>query len=98
MNPVPFLVTARLLAGEAIVLPELPVDPVSDEVVVVDRVLSGPATPRDGLALIYADALHAPFTPASLDVVVTSWFIDVARADVRTTAAAINRVLRAACG
>lgn len=94
VNPFPFLVTARLLAGEAIALPELPVDPVSDEVVVVDRLLSGPATRRDGLALIYADALRAPFTPASLDVVVTSWFIDVARADVRTTAAAINRVLR----
>ena len=49
---------------------------------------------RDGLALIYADALQPPFAPASIDAVVTSWFIDVARADVRTTAAAINRVLR----
>jgi SAM-dependent methyltransferase/uncharacterized protein YbaR (Trm112 family) len=94
VNPLPFLVTARLLAGEAIALPELPVDPVSDEVVVVDRVLSGPASRRDGLALIYADALRAPFAPASLDVVVTSWFIDVAGADVRTIAAGINRVLR----
>ena len=33
-------------------------------------------------------------SPRGLDAVVTSWFIDVTRTDIRHTAAAINRVLR----
>lgn len=94
VNPLPFLVTGRLLAGETVKLPEFPIDPNSDEVVVVERALTCPFHARDGFSLVYADALHPPFPAGSLDAVVTSWFIDVAAADVRTTAAVINRVLR----
>ena len=49
---------------------------------------------RDGFSFVFADALRPPIPAGSLDAVVTSWFIDVARADLRQTAAAINRVLR----
>ena len=49
---------------------------------------------RDGFSFMFADALRPPIPAGSLDAVVTSWFIDVARADLRQTAAAINRVLR----
>jgi uncharacterized protein YbaR (Trm112 family) len=94
LNPFPFFVTARLLAGESVDLPELPTDPTSDAVVVVDRSLSCPLRTREGLSLVFADALRAPFAPGSLDAVVTSWFIDVAQADVSRTAAVINRALR----
>lgn len=94
VNPFPFFVTARLLAGETVDLPELPTDPTSDAVVVVDRSLSCGLRVRDGLSLVFADALRAPFSPGTLDAVVTSWFIDVARADVSKTAALINRALR----
>jgi SAM-dependent methyltransferase len=94
VNPLPFLVTARLLAGETVTLPEFPIDPNSEEVVVVDRALSAPARGRAGFSLVYADALRPPFPPGSLDAVVTSWFIDAARVDVRKIAAVINRVLR----
>jgi SAM-dependent methyltransferase/uncharacterized protein YbaR (Trm112 family) len=94
VNPLPFLVTARLLAGETVTLPEFPIDPNSDAVVVVDRALSAPSPGRAGFSLLFADALRPPFAPGSLDVVVTSWFIDVARVDVRRTAAVINRALR----
>ena len=58
------------------------------------RHLARPFAVRDGFSLLFADALRPPFPAASLDAVVTSWFIDVARADLRQTAAAINRVLR----
>ena len=94
VNPLPFLVAARLLAGEVVTLPEFPVDPISDDVVVVSRPMSRPFPVRDGFTLLFADALRPPIPPASLDAVVTSWFIDIARTDLRQTAAAINRVLR----
>ena len=99
VNPLPFLVTSRLLTGETVRLPEFPLDPNSEDAVVVDRELSYPHRARAGFSLVYGDALRPPFPSGSLDAVVTSWFIDVARADLRTTAAVINRVLRpAGCG
>jgi hypothetical protein len=73
-------------------LPEFPVDPNSDGDVVVERNLVRPFEVRPGFSFIFADALRAPL--GELDAVVTSWFIDVARVDLRQTAAAINRVLR----
>ena len=93
VNPLPFLVTSRLLVGETVRLPEFPLDPISEEVVVVDRELSfphGEPASRSSMPTRFVP----PFPPGSLDAVVTSWFIDVARADLRTTAAVINRVLR----
>jgi uncharacterized protein YbaR (Trm112 family) len=94
VNPLPFLVAAKMLAGDTIELPEFPVDPNGEDVVVIDRSLSRPFAVRDGFSLLFADALRPPFPAGSLDAVVTSWFIDVARTDMRQTAAAINRVLR----
>jgi len=94
MNPFPFFVTWRLLAGETVQLPELPTDPNSDEVVVVNQRLSCPPGTTEGLSLLFADALRPPFGPRSLNAVITCWFIDVARTDVWKTAAEINRVLR----
>jgi hypothetical protein len=96
INPLPFLIASRLLAGEPLTLPEFPVDPNSADTVVVERPLTRPFVVRDGFSFLFADALRPPFAPASVDVVVTSWFIDVARSDLRQTAAAINRVLRPA--
>jgi uncharacterized protein YbaR (Trm112 family) len=94
VNPLPFLVVDRVLAGETVTLPEFPVDPTSDDLVVVARSLTRPVPVRDGLSLVFADALRPPIPAGSLDAVVTSWFIDAARTDLRQTAAAINRVLR----
>jgi uncharacterized protein YbaR (Trm112 family) len=94
VNPLPFLIANTLLAGRTVDLPEFPVDPNSDDVVVVARHLERPYALRDGFSFLFADALRPPIPPGSLDVVVTSWFIDVARAELRHTTAAINRVLR----
>jgi len=94
INPLPFLAAGRILAGERVVLPEFPVDPNAADVVVVAHSLTRPFAPRPGFSFVFADALRPPFAPGSLDAVVTSWFIDVAHADLRQTAAAINRVLR----
>ena len=94
VNPLPFLVTGRLLGGDTVSLPEFPADPISDDVVVVSHTMDPPAPVRDGFSLLFADALRPPLRLASLDAVVTSWFIDIAPADLRATAAAINRALR----
>jgi hypothetical protein len=94
VNPLPFLAADKLLSGETVDLPEFPVDPNSDDAVVVMRHLERPFAVREGFSFVFADALRAPIPAGSLDAVVTSWFIDVTRVDLRLTAAAINRVLR----
>ena len=94
VNPLPFLAADKLLGGETVALPEFPIDPNSDDVVVVERQLTRPFAPRDGFTFVFADALRPPIPAGSLDAVVTCWFIDVTRVDLRHTAAAINRVLR----
>jgi uncharacterized protein YbaR (Trm112 family) len=95
INPLPFLIANRLLSGEEeLILPEFPVDPNSDNEVVIARSLVRPFAVRDGFSFVFADGLRPPFSPGTVDAVVTSWFIDVAQSDVRQTAAAINRALR----
>jgi len=94
VNPLPFLAAGKLLSGEPVDLPEFPLDPNSDDDVVVMRHLERPFAVRDGFSFVFADALRPPIPAGSLDAVVTSWFIDVTRVDLRLTAAAINRVLR----
>jgi len=94
VNPLPLLVAARLLAHHTVTLPEFPCDPISEDDVVLSRTLVCPFPVRDGFSLLVADGLRPPLPAGSVDAVVTAWFIDVARTDLRQTAAAINRLLR----
>ena len=50
VNPLPFLIADKLLAGETVDLPEFPTDPNSDEVVVVARHMARPYAVRDGFS------------------------------------------------
>jgi hypothetical protein len=93
-NPLPFLALDKMLAGEPIKLLELPPEPISEQEVVIERTLSRRLPVRDGMHLFFADPLRPPFAAGSMDLVVTTWFVDTARTDLRQTAAAINRVLR----
>lgn len=94
LNPLPFLVGERLVRGETVTLPEFPVAPHGERDVVLERELRCPFPVREGFAFAFADALRPPFAPASLDTVLTAWFIDATGRDFRETAAAVNRVLR----
>lgn len=94
INPLPLLIAARLLGGGALDLHEFPVAPRSGEEVAVLQHLEPVDGTAPGFELIVADAFRPPFPPASLDAVITPWFIDAARADFRETAAAVNEVLR----
>jgi hypothetical protein len=93
VNPLPLLVAEKLIRGGAVDLPEFPVAPHTDDQVVIQRHLASLPV-REGFAFVFANALRPPFASGSLDGVLTSWFIDATGADVRETAAVINRVLR----
>jgi hypothetical protein len=94
INPLPLLVTSRLLRGEELELHEYPLAPHSSEATAVRQRLKAPFPKPSGAALAFADALRPPLPPGSLDTVITPWFIDYVSADVRATAAAVNHALR----
>jgi hypothetical protein len=94
INPLPLLVTARLLRGEPLALHEYPLAPHSAEATAVRHELKCGFPAPQNFALAFADALRPPLAPGSLDTVITPWFIDAIAADVRETAAAINRALK----
>ncbi|HYO97854.1 MAG TPA: hypothetical protein VER33_25280 [Polyangiaceae bacterium] len=94
LNALPLLLAHRLLGGAELELYEFPVAPHSDEQVAVLQRLSLPYSVREGLQLLYADALYPPFADATLDSILTPWFIDVVDADLNETAALINRLLK----
>jgi SAM-dependent methyltransferase/uncharacterized protein YbaR (Trm112 family) len=94
INPLPLLVAAELVAGGEVTLHEFPVGPHGKDGVALRRAMRCPFSVDDALAFVIADGLRPPLAPASVDVVVTPWFIDAADVDPRVTAAAINRVLR----
>jgi len=94
VNPLPLMVADALLRGETVALPEMPVAPHRWEQGVIEHELRFAAGAGDGFQLLFADALRPPLAPGTVDVVLTAWFIDAVPADLRVTAAAINRVLR----
>ncbi|MEP6652973.1 MAG: methyltransferase domain-containing protein [Myxococcales bacterium] len=93
LNPLPLIVGDQLSRGVTLDLPEFPVAPRTADQVVVSHRLAATAL-RPGLTYLFADAMQPPFAAQSIDVVVSSWFIDAVGTDFGTTAAAINRVLK----
>lgn len=93
-NPLPLLVSARLLSDEAVDLVEFPLVPLAIEHVAIPRHIAPSTAASNKLSLMFADALRAPFANGALDAVVTPWFIDVVTADLSDVATEINRVLR----
>lgn len=94
LNPLPLLVSSRLLRGEVVELHEFPPSPHSIAETAVRQRLSFADSKPEQLVLAFADALRPPLAPGWLDTVVTPWFIDAVGADIRATAAAVNRALK----
>lgn len=76
LNPLPLLVSARLLAGEEVSLFELPGHPLRSDFAAVDRRLVAPPKMPPGLQLLFADGLAPPVKNQSWDTVITPWFLD----------------------
>ena len=93
-NPLLFLIAQRMYAGESLDLYEFPLAPASIGDVAVRNTLSAPAPARDGLHLVLADVLRAPFAKQAFDTVITPWLIDIVSEDLRVFAARINRLLK----
>jgi hypothetical protein len=93
-NPLLLFAAREMFAGRAVELYEFPIAPRRIEDHAILRRLSAPAPARDGLELIAADALHAPFTDGAFDTVVTPWFIDIIGEPFARVAARINLLLK----
>jgi uncharacterized protein YbaR (Trm112 family) len=76
LNPLPFVVAARILRGESVDLYEFPPWPLDSERTFVDRRLKSPWPPAANLHLLFADGLNPPVRPGRFDTVLTPWFVD----------------------
>jgi uncharacterized protein YbaR (Trm112 family)/SAM-dependent methyltransferase len=94
INPLPFLVTKRLMVGEVVSMFELPGHPRRSTFACTERHLRAPSAPPKGLQLIFADGLNPPVKDGSFDTVVTPWFVDQVPEDLADLPAMIRRVLR----
>jgi uncharacterized protein YbaR (Trm112 family)/SAM-dependent methyltransferase len=94
-NPLPFLVTQRLLQGHDASLYELPGHPRRAEDAAVRRALRPPYAAPPRLQLVFADGLRAPVRSGAFDTVVTPWFVDQVPSDLAQFLPEISRVLRA---
>lgn len=93
INPVPFFVARRVIAGETVELVEFPRCPRDSLSVAVDRTLRCEHPGAAGFHLLFADGLEPPVPDASFDLVFTPWFIDQVPQDLATLIPEIHRVL-----
>jgi len=92
-NPLLALLAHRIANGDTLELHEFPIAPKSLEDHVVLRTLRAPASVRDGLHFVLADALHPPFREAGFSTVITPWLVDILPEDFSTLCRRINRLL-----
>ena len=93
-NPLLLLIAQRVIRGESLQLYEFPIAPKSMENYAVLQTLAAPSPADDGLHLVLADVLRAPFAASSVDTVVTPWLIDIVSEDLPVFASRINRLLK----
>lgn len=95
VNPVPFFVARRMIAGETLALTEFPRCPRDSERVAVDRTLRRSSPAAEGFQLLFADGLEPPVPDGSFDLVFTPWFIDQVPKDLATLLPTIHRIVAA---
>jgi hypothetical protein len=91
-NPLLLFVAREMFAGGALELYEFPIAPLAEAAIL--RRLESPGAARAGLALVAADALHAPFADGVFDTVVTPWFVDIIGEPFARVAARVNLLLK----
>jgi hypothetical protein len=93
-NPLLLFVAHAVTIGGQVELYEFPIAPRRLQDHAVLRQLGAPAPVSAGFYLLAADALQAPFMPASFDTVLTPWFIDIVDEDLTRFAPRVNELLR----
>ncbi|MEJ7733555.1 MAG: hypothetical protein WKG00_30715 [Polyangiaceae bacterium] len=94
INPLPFVVARRVLAGQSVELLEFPVRPARSDLPCVNRVLRSDQPVAEGVRLLVADGLAPPVAPGSFDTVLTPWFVDQVPRDAATLLPVIHAALR----
>jgi hypothetical protein len=92
-NPLFALAAARIAAGASLELYEFPIAPRSIADHALLRRLAAPEPAPPGLAFVLADATAPPFLPASFDLVLTPWLIDVLGEPMKRQLQRINMLL-----
>ncbi|MCR9159788.1 MAG: hypothetical protein ACE37F_05520 [Nannocystaceae bacterium] len=93
INPLPFFVARRVIAGEPVDLVEFPRCPRDSRSVAVDRTLRCEHPGADGFHLLFADGLEPPVPDGAFDLVFTPWFIDQVPKDLATLVPELGRVV-----
>ncbi len=94
INPLPFLLARRILAGESLRLHEISVNPRRPEDAAIERRLACPGPlPRD-FHFLFADGRDPPLRKGAFDVVVTPWYIDQVAQDIPGILDVIHDLLR----
>lgn len=93
-NPLLLLIAQRVMSGESLELYEFPIAPRSLDSYAMKQTLLAPKKASEGLHLVLADVLRAPFAKTSVNTVVTPWLIDIIGEDLPVFAARINRLLK----
>ena len=93
INPVPFFVARRVIAGETVELVEFPRCPRDSQSVAVDRTLRCSRPGIEGFHFLFADGLEPPVRDGAFDLVFTPWFIDQVPKDLATLVPEIHRVI-----
>lgn len=83
INPLPFLIAERILAGEVLPMFEFPQSPRSSETAAVQRELRARQEVPDGFHLAFADGLDPPVHRGVFDTLFTPWFIDQVPSDLQ---------------
>jgi SAM-dependent methyltransferase len=93
INPLPFLVAKRLVAGDTVPLFELPVRPRDSTRTAIERQLRAERSVSN-FHFLLADGLEPPVVDGSFDTVLTPWFIDQIPTNIAKLLPEIRRVLR----
>lgn len=93
LDPLILLSARRVLFEDGLAVTELPLVPDDGSRIAIRHHLRAPQPPGDGFHLLLADVLEQPLRDESVDLCVTPWFVDAARADMADLIAAVHRVL-----
>ena len=93
VNPLPFFVARRVIAGQTVSMFEFPRSPRNSDSAAVPRELRCEHPGADGFFLLFADGLCPPAATGAFDAVLTPWFIDQVPPDMRGLLPEIHRCL-----
>ncbi len=94
VNPLPLLITRRLMLGDTLELHEFPAHPLRSDRACIKHSVRAPDSAPPSLQLLFADGLAPPVARQSIDTVITPWFVDQVPHDLAAFIPKLTEVLR----